>query len=182
MAERWEILSKTLLVDRLPWLRLWEEQVRLPTGQVIPDWLRLEMPRYVVFFAVTVERTVPLIRCYKHGAACMMVTLPGGYIDPGEEPLAAAQRELLEETGLASDHWTQLADYVVDANREAGRGCLFLAREARQVTEPDDGDLEQIELFFHPLDQVRAVWRSAEMLQFSSSACIALALDELGLF
>ncbi len=180
MEQPWHVMTKTLVLDRSPFLRVWSEVVRLTNGSIIPDWTRLEMPDYALVFAVTAQQTVPMIRCYKHGAGCTMVNLPGGYIDHGEDPLLAAQRELLEETGLASDQWTLLARYVADANREAGWGHIYLAQDARQLAEPDAGDLEQIDLFFQPLDQVRALWRSGEMMQFSSSAGIALALDELG--
>jgi hypothetical protein len=70
----------------------------------------------------------------------------------------------------------------MDANREAGHGHLFLARAARHVAEPDAGDLEALELFYVPLEQVRTLWRSGDILEMPSMAAIALALDELGRF
>jgi ADP-ribose pyrophosphatase len=175
-----ELISKHLILDRSPFLKVWNEEVRLPDGRIIPDWTRLETPPYALITAVTVDDTIPLVRNYKHGSRCMMINLPGGYFRSGEDPLAAAQRELLEETGLVSDHWTALGGYVVNANREAGWGHFFLAREARQVTTPDDGDLETLEIRYYSLPEFRAVWRSTEMVQASSTAAIGLALAELG--
>lgn len=183
MDEKWDVVSKKLLLDRSPYLKLWEEEVRLPDGKVISDWLRVELPHYVQMFVVTVENKVLFVRRYKHGAAAMETALPGGYLDSADEdPLVAAQRELLEEAGLVSDDWTDLGTYLMDANREAGHGHLFLARGARRVAEPDAGDLEALELVYVPLDQVRALWRSGDILEMPTMANIALALDELGRF
>jgi ADP-ribose pyrophosphatase len=182
MDEKWDVLSKKLILDHSPYLKLWNEEVRLPNGTIIPDWLRVELPHYVQMFALSEDNTVLFVRRYKHGAGSAVLGLPGGYLDPGEEPLAAAQRELLEEAGLVSDDWTSLGAYLADANREAGHGHLFLARAARHGAKPDAGDLETLELLYVPLEQVRALWRSGEIIELSCSAIIGLALDELGRF
>jgi ADP-ribose pyrophosphatase len=179
MDEQWDVVSKKLILDRSPYVKLWDEEVRLPDGRVIPDWLRVELPHYVQMFALTDDNSVLFVRRYKHGAGTMVLGLPGGYLDPGEEPLAAAQRELLEEAGLASENWTSLGTYLADANREAGHGHLFLARMARRVAEPDAGDLEALELSYVPLEEVRGLWRSGAIIELSCSAIIGLALDEL---
>ncbi|HML21767.1 MAG TPA: NUDIX hydrolase [Aggregatilinea sp.] len=176
----WHVLDKRLTLDRSPWLKVWDEDVQLPDGRVIHDWVRLEMPRYVLIFAVTVDGTVPFFRHYKHGIGRVLLDPPGGYVNPSEDPLVAAQRELLEETGMKAERWTPLAAFVVDSNREAGWGHLFLAQGARKVAEPDADDLEAYETILCPLDEVRTVWRSGQVQHAAASSLIALSLDELG--
>jgi 8-oxo-dGTP pyrophosphatase MutT (NUDIX family) len=43
--------------------------------------------------------------------------LPGGLIEDGEDPLATAQRELVEETGYVADEWNYLGGFASDANQ-----------------------------------------------------------------
>ena len=56
----------------------------------------------------TVEGRFVLVHQYRFGTASVCSEIPGGVIDPGEEPFAAAQRELREETGFTGGSWSAL--------------------------------------------------------------------------
>jgi 8-oxo-dGTP pyrophosphatase MutT (NUDIX family) len=58
---------------------------------------------------------------------------PAGTVDDGEEPLAAGQRELLEETGYASDEWHLLGAAPVYPALQTNRIYSFLALNARRI-------------------------------------------------
>lgn len=83
---------------------VWQWEQKMFDGSIM-TFERLRRPGTVQVIA-TVEDTVLLLTEEQPDSAHPFISLPGGRIDEGEEPLAAAQRELLEETGYASDDWT----------------------------------------------------------------------------
>ncbi|MDR2862308.1 MAG: NUDIX hydrolase [Puniceicoccales bacterium] len=112
---------------------------------------------WVLALPVTVDGRIVLVRQYRHGTKTLSWEPPGGIIDPGEEPLQAAQRELLEETGYIgknarlvgsctpnpaifnnTSHFVLVEDCTpsgvldLDPNEEIEVG-LFTAREAEHM-------------------------------------------------
>lgn len=90
--------------------------------------------------------------------------------------MAAAKREMLEETGYEAPHWESLGHYAVDGNRGNGTAYFFLARDAYPVSEPDADDLEEQELLQLSRAEVEAaVARGAfKVLPFQAIMAIAL--------
>jgi ADP-ribose pyrophosphatase len=176
----WETIARRELLDRRPWLRVWSEDVRLPDGRVIGDFSTFDMPDYAMVVAITPDNLVVAERNYKHGPRRSGLHLPAGYLEPGEDPLRAAQRELLEETGYAADDWTPIGSFVIDGNRGGGTGHFFLAHGARRVAAPDAGDLEEIVIALLPLGDLVAATRGGAVNVLSVAAAIGLAAAALG--
>ncbi|MBP2227440.1 ADP-ribose pyrophosphatase [Azospirillum agricola] len=142
----WTVLGSRELLDASPFLKVRAETVELPDGRRVESFYQVEQPDYALMCVETEDGRFVMLRTYKHGARRVSLTFPAGALSPGEDPLAAAKRELLEETGYVSDAWTGLGDFVVQGNH---RGCachMFHARNARKVAEPDDGDLEEMRI------------------------------------
>ena len=99
-----------------------------------------------------------------------------GGVEPGETELEAALRELREETGYVAEEWIPLGGFTNDGNRGCGIGHLFLARRARQVAEPDAGDLEEMQIRLMGLDEVLAAVRRGDVAVLSAAAAIGLAV------
>ena len=116
-------------------------------------------------------------RQYKHGVGHVTLALPSGLIEDGEDPLAGAQRELLEETGYVSDNWQTLGSFTANGNYGCGKAHLFLARNAQRIGEPDSGDLEDTEIVLSAPEEVMEAVRSGRVNELSSVAAIALALN-----
>jgi 8-oxo-dGTP pyrophosphatase MutT (NUDIX family) len=157
MIRKWHVENSRLVYDRPPWLKVWEQDVTLPNGATIESYILTEALDVGLTFAVTEdEQEVIVVEQYKHGIGENEVDLPAGYLDEDDpSPLAGTQRELLEETGYASDDWQPLGDFVVDPNRSRNRYHYFLARNVRRVAEPRLDPTEELILHFVPLADLR---------------------------
>jgi len=88
----------------------------------------------VVVLAVDESRTAPRVlleRQYRHAANDYLWELPAGRIDSGEKALAAAQRELLEETGYTASHWRRILDFYASPGFVAETMSVYLATGLR---------------------------------------------------
>ena len=138
----WKVLeSKYNYRDR--WLALRSDTVELPNGRVLAPFHVIEQPDWVTAIAITGEGNIVLVEEYRHGAREVVVELPSGIQDGPGEPVDQIRRELLEETGFASDEWHLLGAFFANAPRLNNRVHCFVALDARKVTEPelDDGEV-----------------------------------------
>ena len=172
----WRMRSRRTILDRSPWITVEEHVVELPDGTVVEDWPWLVGREFVNVVAVTADGRFVLLRQVKYAVDGISLAPVGGYLDDGEDPMTAARRELIEETGYDSDDWLSLGRYVVDGNRGAGVGHLFLARGARKVADPDADDLEEQELLTLSRDEVEQALLAGEFKVMSWTTAAALAL------
>ncbi|MBO7305995.1 MAG: NUDIX hydrolase, partial [Bacteroidales bacterium] len=102
----WKILSSEYLFKR-PWLTARKDVVQLPDGRVNNEFYVLEYPDWVNVIAITKEDKMVMIRQYRHGLRRTSFELVAGVIEDGENPMDAAKRELLEESGYAGGQWQE---------------------------------------------------------------------------
>ncbi len=149
----WRVLSSRPRLDRPPWLTVWEEDVLLPNGHRIEGYLQSTGRDYAVIFVRMQDGSTPMVRQYKHGMRAISLDLPAGYLDEGEDPLGAAQRELREETGVVAETWRALGSFVVDTNRGPTAAHLFLALGGRRESEQALDESEEIQVaYYTPLE------------------------------
>lgn len=175
----WEILETREVYSAPPWVRLLVQRLRLPDGRIIENFHQLEMPEYVLVVPRLEDGRLLLVRQYKHGARAVGLYPPGGHVAPGESPLVAAQRELLEETGCAADHWRGLGSYACNGNQGCGRAHFFAADQTRPVAAPCPGDLEEMELVRLTADETIAAIARGEVNSLGAVSALALALIPL---
>ena len=142
----WKTKSRQIVFEQRPWLRVEYHTVELPDRRLIPDWPWIITPDYVNVVAVTEDERFLCFRQVKYGVEGTTLGIVGGFVEEGEGPFQAAQRELREETGYESTDWIPLGSYRVDPNRGVAMGHLYLARQVRYVTPRNADDLEEQEL------------------------------------
>jgi ADP-ribose pyrophosphatase len=101
----------------------------------------------VVVLAVdqsTAVQRVLLERQYRHAANDFLWELPAGRIDPGEQELAAAKRELIEETGYRADRWRRILKFYASPGFVAETMAVYLATGLRAgEAEPEEDEVIQ---------------------------------------
>ena len=136
--------AETELTSRLVYdgkmLKVHEDPAKTPDGKTARrEWVA--HPGAVIIIALLDEVTVIMERQFRYALRRHFYELPAGKIEPGEQPLATAQRELLEECGFTATEWRHLATLHPCVGYSDERFELYLARGLRHVgRELDEGE------------------------------------------
>jgi ADP-ribose pyrophosphatase len=176
--KQWERLSRKTLVDT-PFLKVYEDAIRLPNGSLIPDFTVVKKRDIVVIVATDEENRLITFREYKYAAGKELLTLPAGQIDGNESVEAAAERELLEETGYGNGEYT-----IIDVLNEYPTKDLHTISVVRatnvklvkDVVHEATETIGAVEL--QTIDEVRRSVKKGDWK--TTSAIAALAITVLG--
>lgn len=149
--------SEPVLEER--YLEVWRERVTTGSGFSIPDYHLIRSPSWAAAICLTRDRNLVMVRQYRHGHEALSLEFPAGIVEPDEEPLEAARRELIEETGYEAETLTQFwqirpepARHRQTAHFAFGKGAVLARPQALDASE-------EIRVELHPvscLDQVVA--------------------------
>jgi 8-oxo-dGTP pyrophosphatase MutT (NUDIX family) len=118
----------------------------------------VEDPGAVVILAIDDDDRVVVVKQYRHPAQMRLVELPAGKLDqPGEDPLVAAQRELLEEAGLEADHWTHLMTTWASPGITSETHAMFLATGLREVANDFEAHHEEAEMILERVPRAELI-------------------------
>jgi 8-oxo-dGTP pyrophosphatase MutT (NUDIX family) len=159
--EPWDVLGSYQHADYVIF-RARIDTLRSPRGAQ-GDFIILECPEWVNVVALTEDRQAIMVRQFRHGVRAAGLEFPGGMVDPGESPFAAARRELLEETGYEAGEWKELGFVHPNPATQTNRCWTYLATGCRKVAELRLDTTEELSVELYPEGELAELVRRGEI-------------------
>ena len=143
--KKWKTLSSEYL-HRRPWLTVRKDVVQLPNGVIHDEYYVLEYPTWVNIIARTRNGKYVMVEQYRHGLHEIFTELVAGIAEPGEEPIEAARRELLEETGYGNGEWRLKMVICANPGSQNNLTYSFIADGVEKISEQHLDTTEDVEV------------------------------------
>jgi ADP-ribose pyrophosphatase len=173
-ARRWEVVGEERPLYN-GWIRVSQQTYRLPDGR-LAEWEMFGGGQAVGVLALTPGGQLVMVRQFRPGPDRVVLNIPGGFVDAGEDPLDAAARELTEETGYVS-HRFELVVSAMSAS-STGRRHVVIARDCVPEGTMKLDEFEDCEPVVLDVATVRAELRAGRM---TGNELVYLGLDHAGL-
>ncbi len=172
MVESWKrVSSREVHSNR--WKTYLEDEVILPSGEQIP-FTYVKLRDFVQVIAVGAENETYLVQQYRYPAGESNWELPGGFIDEGETPAQAAQRELEEEAGVSATKIKVLGKLEVLPGLTNQRCYICLATELTLVERHLEQTEQGMNLMKISLPELRRRIKLGEIRNMPTIAAFAL--------
>ncbi len=172
----WKKLSSRPGTDHRIFSIVYELFVSPRTGREL-DAVIVKAPDWVNVVAITEDQQCVLIHQYRFGTDEVTLEIPGGIIDEGEAPFAAAVRELREETGYEAARWTALGSIAPNPAFQRNRLYSFLAEGCHRAGEQQLDPGEDIGVQLCPLTEIDDLLARGAM----DHALVAVAFQKVAL-
>lgn len=146
------------------------EMVEVPNGNVTMREV-VRHPGGVCVLALDDDGMVAMVRQYRFPIDAHLLELPAGKLEPGEEPLPAAKRELSEETGIEADEWRDLGFIYTSPGFSTEKLYMYLATGLHHGRQHLDLN-EFLDVEYHSLDSLCAMALSGEIADGKTVAAV----------
>lgn len=178
--EKWKVLDSKYIIQR-PWATLRVDRLEMPSGHIKEEYYVLEYPTWVNMIGITEDNQILFVRQYRHGSQSIMVELPAGVVEDGEDPEVAARRELLEETGYAFDDCEYICELFANPATSGNITYTYLLTGGKKVQEQELDDSEDIEVVLMDIEEAKQFLFDNKIGQALHSSALFYTFKKLGL-
>lgn len=189
----WQVV-KTEHIVQDEWIDFRKVAYRLPDGTVFEPFYSYSRRSYVIIVASDEDGRYLCVRQFRHGIGEVTTEFPAGGIErsgekeyiageddvtTAEDALAAARRELLEETGYISDEWTHLLTVPSNATMADNYAHIFMAKRCRKSREQELDETEFLNVETHSSDEIENLIKTGKFQQATHILAWLLAKGRL---
>lgn len=167
----WKILE-----SKHPYPKFRMDTCELPSGKNYKAFV-LEFDSWANIVALTKNREVVLVKQYRHGVQQVVLELPGGVVDTGEDPLEGAKRELMEETGYSAGKIVEVARIYPNPAIQQNTLYCYLATDVELTGSQHLDDTEEIEVVLLPIDELAKMASQGKFLHALNVAVLFQAME-----
>jgi 8-oxo-dGTP pyrophosphatase MutT (NUDIX family) len=170
----WKTVSSEVVYES-PWIRVKRDEVLNQKGQpLVYSYMELQNPTVFVV-ACNNAGEILMQRVFRYTLNQRIWEIPAGYMEKGEEPLAAAKRELTEECGLQSDDWYSLGRIYQITGTGNAPIEIFLAKNIHGDGKPTDEDEDITGRSFINIQEIERMIAKGELIDSPVIAAIYMA-------
>ena len=161
---KWKTLSQKYLIEK-PWLTARVDKVQLPTGVFIDEYYVLEYPDWVNTIAITKDGKFVFVRQYRYAIGKTVNELCAGVVEKGEDPMDAAKRELMEETGFGGGNWQEWMTISANPSTHTNLTHCYLATDVEPLGKQHLDQGEDLEPRIFSREEVLDMLQKGEIWQ-----------------
>jgi 8-oxo-dGTP pyrophosphatase MutT (NUDIX family) len=169
--KKWKLLDKEKVFET-PWFSIEKRKYRLPEGQEKGDYYHLNRPDYVLGLVEDGRGNILIEKQYRRAVNDFVYEIPAGWIDKGESPEQAMEREMEEETGLRAKVYKKFAIYPLSGfTSMKAYACLMKLEGDGEMKRDED---EQIESEWVSLSRLKEMVKSGKIRDMGFLATLSL--------
>lgn len=173
--EKWKVLEREYLYQT-PFGNLRKDKCQVKADYIIDAYHVNEFSDWVNAVVITKQSEMVFVKQYRHGAGDVFYEIPAGAPEKGETYAEAIKREVLEETGYASEtEPIRLGEFFVNPATQNNKVITFLIPNAMKVSEQNLDEGEVIEVSKTPFRKVETMVKTEQLRQLFSVTAYHLA-------
>lgn len=176
--EKWTLLDSKYIIQR-PWATLRVDKLQLPNGNIKEEYYVLEYPTWVNMVGITEDDKILFVKQYRHGAGEILIELPAGVVEFGENPADAARRELLEETGFAFESIEEICQLHANPATSGNITYTYLLTGGKKIKEQELDHSEDIEVVEMTIPDAKELLLSNGISQALHTSALFYAFEKM---